>query len=263
VTLLLKRRIYETAGNHSFYLTDINPVGGITHYTLGYNTTDGRWDKTTFTDKIFVDEHIISVMESGPELTVTLLIKRNQGLLNAVPEHASILTLGGGLMNRSFYNYSISLDSSHSERVKVNVDGAEGPTVLDLKRGDLAYFEGLELGVLKTRMPGGYAQVYVLSDPANYELFLGERYCKRADRVYANGRSLIINKKANTTVGDYNLTVDSVDDKGVLTVKTYLGGSSRELRISCGSKMVLGTKNYNLLWYGRENLLTAKLVEYS
>jgi hypothetical protein len=263
ITLVLKRREYNIHGNNSFYLTDIEKIGGTTYYTLKYNTTDDKWDTITLTNTTLIDELELGIQkaETEPKLTVTIYLKESEYVKDNLPNKAKAIKLGGGLQNRTFSEYYFSLDSLHSERVKIWVATGNETMLLDLHDSDIAYYKDLELGVIDTRLPGGYALIYALKDKDAYKNSMGARYCLRTYQNYTNAKSLLLNGLSATEYSGMNLTVRSIQD-GAATVGITGKGIDSDFNISCGTRLELSDRKYNLIWYGTANKGTAKLVAH-
>lgn len=262
-TLVLKRRQYTSHGNNSFYLTDIETIGGTTYYTLQYNTTDGKWDTITLTNATLIDDLEIGIQkpETEPQLTVTIYLKESEYVKDSIPKKAKAIKLGGGLQNRTFNGYSFSLDSLQSERVKIWAAAGNETMLLDLRDSDVAYYKDMEIGVIETRLSGGYALIYALNDRDAYKSSMGARYCPRTYQNYTNAKSLLLSGLSAAEYSGMNLTVRSIQD-GAATVGITGEGIDSDFNISCGSTIWLSGRQYNMIWYGTANKGTAKLVAH-
>jgi hypothetical protein len=262
VTLVLKRREYASHDSNSFYLKEIEYVGGVGYYTMDYNTSDDRWDTVTFTDKILVDDLEVGVLKEGPKITLTIYIRENEWVKNNTPLNATPFMLGGGLINRTFGGYEFSLDSLHSNRIKLKVSSPNESRILELYEGDVAYYRELEVGVLDTRVSGGYAIIYVMNDSAVFRDYGGVRYCSRDYVRYVDAKSMILDAATNVTYGGWNLTVRTYEGP-IVTIGAYSDKIQADLDISCGSTMMLYGRRFNLMWIGDENGGSVKLVAHT
>ncbi|MFH1056032.1 MAG: hypothetical protein V1744_08075 [Candidatus Altiarchaeota archaeon] len=261
-TLLLKMREYATAGNNTFYMTGMEDILGTEHYTLDYNTSDNKWTTVTFTNTTYIDGLEAQVLRTGPGITMTLLLKESEYVRANTPEGATALLLGGGLGNRSLRGYRLSLDTPQSERAKLRIIYENESAFIEASEGDVILYYGLEVGVLETRLPGGYVLVYALSDSDAYGSHEGVRFCGRDLLTYHDAKTLTLDQLTNTTYDGMNLTVKG--QRGpVVTLTVYKGDFNADFEISCGSRLELFGKHVNLIWYGGIKNAYVKIVAHS
>lgn len=258
----LNRRVYTRGGENVFYLREADYTTGEWVYTVDYNTSDGRWDTIVFDDEACVDGLKAEVVGMGPGVAVTLRVSDIPYVRANTPSGASAIMVGGGLVNRSFGDYVFSLDSLHTDRVKLRVYGPEESKVMEIRDGDVVYNDDLELGVIDSRVSGGYAIVYALDDKALFREHEGVRFCGRDLLRYADATPLLVNAGYNTTYKGMNLTVRTYKGPTV-TLGVYRGDFHHDFQITCGSSLLLFGERFNMLWYGKDEGGTAKLVAHT
>lgn len=261
VTIVLERRVYTTHGDMSFYLTDIEYTEQGNVYTMDYNTSDDKWDTRTFSNTTLIDDLEVGVAGFGPKIVLTLYVKQNEALAGLVPKNSTVFMLGGGLSNRTLLGYTFSLDSALGDRVKLRVTNGTELVTLELRDGDVMYYGNLEIGILDSRMRGGYVMLYALDDIGIYDEHAGLRYCARGDMVFNNAKSMLVTGGGETEHGELNLTVKSATGPTV-RVGVKRGSFQADFSISCGSSLDLYGERFNMMWYGANNGNTAKLVAH-
>jgi hypothetical protein len=264
MTLILKRRDYQTAGENTFYLTQAEPLSdGGWAYTLRYNTSDGKWDTITFINSTMIDGLIaLLTMPDSGVLTPTMYLMEGGMARYGMPSGGRALMIGGGLGNRSFGGYSLSLDGVESDGVKIRVAKDADTLLMDVPFGAVAYYGSLEVGLLDPHVGGGRALIYALLDSAEYERNGGARFCPRDYVVYPDAETMVINEGVNATYRGMLLGVGSPSDAGV-RIKVYSGGMESDFLMSCGSRLTLPGGELNMLWWGRGRGTTAKFVAHS
>jgi len=262
VTLILNTREYTTWENSSFYLTGSETVRGVDYYTIDYNTSDNKWGTITFTNSTLIDNMELGILRPGPGIGFTAYLKESDFVKKHTPPNATAMLLGGGLENRTYAGYWLSLDSLQSDRVKISMASDTDFLLMDLREGDIAYYNGLEVGVIDTRLPGANVLIWVKSDSDEYSSHSGVRYCGRDYTRFSNAKALLVDGSSSTVYNGMNMTVRSFEG-GVVTLAVSKGDLKSDFQISCGSSLSLFNQQVNLLWVGEANGRTAKLLVHS
>ncbi|MFH0862299.1 MAG: hypothetical protein V1875_04635 [Candidatus Altiarchaeota archaeon] len=261
VTLILRMRESEAYEKMTFFLTGVEEVRGVTYYSLDYTTGDGQAGRIRFSGTTLIDDRELGVARQGQQITAKISIRENRELKDRAPAGSTILSLGAGLQNRSFDVYRIGMENVQSDRIRLSFDDGQNTTQAELSQGDVAYFDGMEVGALETRIPGNLAAIYLLKDTDVYDRSGGQRYCMRKFVTYPKATPLIVDGMSNLSVGAATLTVFGIGD-GVVTLSAAEGGLSRNLQLSCGATLDLSGTKYNLVWYGGDRDGCAKIVAH-
>ena len=255
--LMLYPRIYESHGNHSFYLKEVRDLGDGLEYVIEYNTSDGIWDTMYLKDSWYLDSLLIRLHPSSTQVAASLVIESNE--YNALkPGNSTIIMLGRYLQNRTLFNHRFSLDSSHGEWIKLDV----GSQTLNLSLGDLVYHEGMQVGVLDTRVRGGYVLLHILNDTLEFRDFGGLRYCAKEYRRFGEGRPFTLSKDSTVRLSGVDVSLISVSDSYVM-VHFMGGGYDLSLPLTCAAEIDLFESKLSLIWLGSGHEGTAKIVVHS
>jgi hypothetical protein len=264
----LYKRVHNTAKNGiTFYLTDLEYVNDDWHYTVDVSTdynvsiTDEpvRWDTRTFTDRFYVADLEVDVVGEEDGLSVPLQLKQNE-LVKDTPAGSQIIMVGGGFINQSYEDYYFNLFTLQGDNVKLKLIDNNISKPMTLYEKDVAYYKNLEIGVLDTRISGGYALLYVIDDVELYDDYTGIRYCVRDEFVrYPNARTQLIDYYSNTTYDGMNLTLRSYQGP-YISLGVYKDKFQSDFDLSCGGKINLFGKKVSLMWYGFTKDGTAKIL---
>ncbi len=257
LSLTLKLREYAFAGDNSFYLKEIKTLEGVNYHTIKYKTSDGQWDTETFTDKLYVDDKILQIKPKQTTTTSAQYIP-NEDALSKTPDFGTVLLLGGSLGERRFGDHTISLEAPLGDRYRLRINYANQTNYADIPAGGIAYYHGLELGVLQTPTNKGYVLVYAVNDSGAYKKNQGQRYCQNTLKQYYNAQSTILSHNP-AVVGGLNLSLEYID-YALVGVNIHTPGQNQTLPISCGSQITTPEKQINLVWVGSTRLGTAKIV---
>ena len=238
----LKKREYAHFRNISFFLKDIEmslkgPVFEITH-----NTTDGKRDTLDVEDIFLVDDLVISVSPTKGDTGAMLTIWPNPYVYQ-IPHSSSLMVLGGTLSDRPFGERRISLDTPLGQRSKIGVRSGADSLILDLMPGDIAYYEGLELKLLRSRVKQGYALIYALDDGALAEETGSPVQCIRGYVLYPKAESHLVGAGMSASE---ELILSSISHPYVT-----LNAWEKNMTLTCGQGSTLGDREISLVWYSK------------
>ena len=260
VTIPLKRREYMYYHNNSFYLRDVEIVGGVPIYELTYTSSDGLWDTIKFSDRFFLDDLEIGLADVSTPLTPKIYVKRND-YVNFSADYSRVFTFGGGLSERMLSNYQIVLGAPLGGKLQIRLTQGGDTTYMELMEGDVGYFKSLEFGVLDARLKGGYSMIYALDDGELYRLRRGSRRCDTHYKSFKEAETVFVSDWLGGDAYGINVSVNSFKPPYVNLNFTYDGGF-KTVNLSCGEGTWVKEKKVDVVWYGGKELST-KLIFHS
>jgi hypothetical protein len=251
-TVILDLRLQQTAtvADTLVRLQAAEKTGSIVRYTIGYRTRDGASDTVALAGKAAFADHLeAEAMDGSSDERLRLRIGENPEVAANSPPNATPMMLGGGLKQRGFAGFEFTLDSLQSERAKIRLKNRTYSLNLDMARGDVAFVGGVEIGLIDSRIPGGYALIYLLNDAKQYSENGGVRYCLRGNPTFPAARSVVLRPTSNQTYADSQVSL-AEPGLGAVGLKVTGGEGAGTYALSCGTSLESPRLRASLAWYG-------------
>ncbi len=255
--MVLKPREYAILGNTSFYLRDYDLIDGKYSYQITYNTSDQLWDTMELKKVFSIDG--FTIHPAGPPFSPSLrILVKPSSFWETIPPGSLLMTLGGGLVDRPFHGTTLSQEAPLSKRSKIGMKTENDSLVLDLFEGDLAFYGGIELKLVQTRINNGYSLVYVLDDGALATKNAASVRCLKGYTKFSMGSSILMKKSISNGNGSFNISLSKIKDPHAILAVQGDGGN-RTIHLSCGEHVKIGNDTLSLIWYSPK-AMTAKVV---